>query len=130
VDLLTHPLLLLALVEQVVLALVEQAVLRQDLLHLDTLLLKHLPDLLPLHLVAALDLHLQVLRVVLLKVVSLSITCCLTCLLQAWFSAPLPHFLMAMRLADLLSLLWLILTEMTTVLVLLTTLVEILLLER
>jgi len=116
-------------VEQVVLALDLQALLRQDLLHLDTLLLKHFPVAL-LHLVTALDLHLQALRVVCLKVVSLSMIWVITCCLQALFSAPLPHFLMAIFLATLLTLL----TEMffltkTTVVVLVVTVVVTLLLE-
>jgi len=113
----------LVLVEQVVLARVVQALLRQDLLHLDTRLLKHFPDLLPLHLVAAADLHLQEVRVTLLKVVSLSMIWVITCCLQALFSAPLPHFLMATRLATLLTLLTLM-DLLTKVILVVTLLLE------
>jgi len=117
--LLTHLLTPVALEEQVVLARAEQALLRQDLLHLDTLLVKHLPEDL-LHLVTALDLHLHPWRVVLLKVLSLVMMVLITSLLQALFSAPLPHFLMATLLATRLHLFTLSLLLTMTVLLILT----------
>jgi hypothetical protein len=120
VILLTHPFSLL--VEHSVVALVEQALLRQDLLHLLTDLLKHFPVLL-LHLVAAADLQAQVLRVVFLQLVSLSTTWVMTSLLHSLFTFPLPHWVLASTLANLLITFFSVLETTMTLLTVVTVLI-------